>query len=119
MPRFRKKPVEIQALQLGWDTWNEMCDFIGVGHIEDGKPEGGWIHPDLLEREGPEKAFKIGDPWPDVFPEDQLVGIVIPTLEGRMIAVQEDWIIKGVEGEIYPCKPSVFMATYEPVLFGE
>lgn len=40
-------------------------------------------------------------------------GIAIQTLEGTMIAVDGDWIIKGVEGEFYPCKPSIFEATYE------
>ena len=41
--------------------------------------------------------------------------IAIETLEGQMIAMQGDWIIKGVQGEFYPCKPGIFEATYEPV----
>jgi hypothetical protein len=39
----------------------------------------------------------------------------IETLEGRMIAGEGDWIIKGVKGEYYPCKPDIFEATYEVV----
>ena len=39
----------------------------------------------------------------------------IPTLEGGMCATEGDWIIKGVKGEFYPCKPDIFEATYEPV----
>lgn len=39
--------------------------------------------------------------------------IVIPTLEGEMTAKIGDWIIKGVKGEFYPCKPDIFHATYE------
>ena len=39
----------------------------------------------------------------------------IPTLEGRMTASVGDWIIRGVKGELYPCKPDIFEATYEPV----
>lgn len=39
----------------------------------------------------------------------------IPTLEGQTIASVDDWIIKGVKGEFYPCKPDIFEATYEPV----
>jgi hypothetical protein len=39
----------------------------------------------------------------------------IPTLEGTMTARPGDWIIKGVQGEFYPCKPDIFEATYEPV----
>lgn len=40
--------------------------------------------------------------------------IVIPTLEGDMLASPGDWIIKGIKGEFYPCKPDIFAATYEP-----
>lgn len=39
--------------------------------------------------------------------------LIIPTLEGDMIANRGDWIIKGVKGEFYPCKPDIFAATYE------
>ena len=42
------------------------------------------------------------------------VVIVIPTLERSMGATLNDWIIKGVKGEFYPCKPDIFAATYEP-----
>ena len=39
--------------------------------------------------------------------------IVIPTLEGDMVAQKGDYIIKGVQGEFYPCKPDIFAQTYE------
>lgn len=42
--------------------------------------------------------------------------LLIPTLEGTMRAEVGDWIIKGIKGELYPCKPDIFAATYEPVL---
>jgi len=41
--------------------------------------------------------------------------ILIDTLEGEMIAIPGDWIIKGIKGEFYPCKPEIFAATYEAV----
>ncbi len=41
--------------------------------------------------------------------------LVIQTLEGPITASDGDWIIKGVKGEFYPCKPGIFAATYEPV----
>lgn len=41
--------------------------------------------------------------------------LCIPTLEGTMTATVGDWIIRGVKGEFYPCKPDIFAATYEPV----
>jgi hypothetical protein len=40
---------------------------------------------------------------------------IIPTLEGTMTAVEGDWIIRGIAGEFYPCKPDIFEQTYEPV----
>jgi len=42
--------------------------------------------------------------------------LFIPTLEGKMTANLNDWIIKGISGEVYPCKPSIFEATYEEVV---
>ena len=42
-------------------------------------------------------------------------GILISTLEGKMLATHADWIICGVAGEFYPCKPDIFEATYEAV----
>lgn len=47
------------------------------------------------------------------FPVTKECTIVIPTLEGQHIASNLDWIIKGVKGELYPCKPDVFEMTYE------
>ena len=40
-------------------------------------------------------------------------GLLIPTLEGLMLGVEEDWIIRGVNGELYPCKPDIFEKSYE------
>jgi len=42
-------------------------------------------------------------------------GLIIPTLEGDMIASQGDFIIKGIGGEFYPCKPDIFKETYDEV----
>jgi hypothetical protein len=41
-------------------------------------------------------------------------GVLITTLEGTMLASPDDWIIRGVKGEVYPCKPDIFVQTYEP-----
>lgn len=88
-PKFRKKPVIIEAVQLRWDTWSEICDFVGVGKLEDGKPQGAQ--------------------------DGEAIALDIPTLEGLMHANEKDWVIKGVKGEFYPCKPDIFEATYEAV----
>lgn len=41
--------------------------------------------------------------------------LAIKTLEGEMLAQPGDWVIRGVKGELYPCKPDIFLATYEEV----
>lgn len=48
-------------------------------------------------------------------PTGQLSHARIPTLEGDMYATPGDWIITGVQGEVYPCKPEIFEQTYEPI----
>ena len=47
--------------------------------------------------------------------EGTLKHLIIKTLEGRMSVSSGDWIIKGVKGEFYPCKPDIFEATYEAI----
>lgn len=49
----------------------------------------------------------------DAFQTDQ--ELVIETLEGNMTAKKGDWIIRGVKGEMYPCKPDIFEQTYEAI----
>lgn len=99
--KFRKKPVVIEAVQLKWSTWSEMCDFASVGLLSDGSPQGCYIRPDgsVCATDGP----------------GHRIGLSIPTLEGVMLAVEGDWIIRGIKGELYPCKPDIFEATYEAV----
>lgn len=88
MPKFRKKPVVIEAIQ-----------FLG-------KENGG----DVLE--WTDFRVAIAGHRTD---EGQMIPIVeIKTLEGLMIAAPGDWIIRGIQGELYPCKPDIFDATYEP-----
>lgn len=98
--KFRKKPVVIEAVQLLWSTWNEMCEHAGVGKLEDGKPQGCYVDPET----GQVTENTMGE-----------LGLQIPTLEGLMLGRQNDWIIKGVNGELYPCKPDIFEKTYEPL----
>jgi hypothetical protein len=50
--------------------------------------------------------------WSD---DGREIKITIYTLEGNITASEGDWIIKGVKGEFYPCKPDIFAATYEAV----
>lgn len=92
MAMYRKKPVVIEAVQFrGFLSSN------GQVNLSD-KPE--W----LKEAFGNEIGF-FGD-------EGKLT---IKTLEGEMLVSEGDYIIKGVQGEFYPCKPDIFEQTYEPI----
>lgn len=99
MPFYRKKPVVVEAVQLLWSNWSEMCEFASVGRLTDGKPEGCYLD-------------ELGRPLPKGRSSGRM-GMLIPTLEGIMVAQEGDWVIRGVKGELYPCKPDIFEATYE------
>lgn len=96
MSRFRKKPVVIRAVQLNWRNWTEICEFLG-----------GIINPD-----NPAEYGDFSDTCNEIGP---YINIKIPTLEGIHTAKHGDWIIQGVLGEFYPCKPDIFEQTYEAV----
>jgi hypothetical protein len=62
-----------------------------------------------------EEVVSFTDNTAHTFIEDDICTCIIPTLEGQHIATEGDWIIKGVNGEFYPCKPYIFIKTYELV----
>lgn len=94
MAKFRKKPVEIEAI-----TFDELVEFglksPGV-NIVAGMP---WS----FDYQGHPVTHETDDCY------------LIPTLEGVMRMERGDMLITGVKGEIYPCKPDIFEKTYEPV----
>ena len=85
--RFRKKPVVIEAAQVP-----------PVHHIGSRMEFEDWLNSKRKDR---------GTKWSG----DKLM---IETLEGTMTASVGDYIICGVQGELYPCKPDIFISTYEP-----
>lgn len=87
---FRKRPVTIEARHVNAQDWDEVTDIAR------------WCGAELLDREF---FLAAGDN----------AVMAIETLEGFMYAEDGDWVIKGVIGEFYPCKPDVFQATYEAV----
>ena len=96
--KYRKKPVIIEAVKLGWDTWEEICEFVSKEAF------GGGVYIDEITfKELPEKVHS------------NIMGLKIKTLEGTMLAREGDYIIKGVSGEFYPCKPDIFDKTYETI----
>lgn len=60
------------------------------------------------------RAVEEGTIWSEFRSEDYWY-LIIKTLEGEMTVSPDDWIIRGVKGELYPCKPDIFEATYELV----
>jgi hypothetical protein len=97
MIKYRKKPVIVEAVQLSDKNIFEVVSFI------EGKK------PDI-------KSNMAADKW-DSYERGVLANkrILIETLEGDMFASMGDYVIKGVQGEFYPCKPDIFAATYEAV----
>lgn len=86
--KYRKKPVVIEAIHFvgTYYSINEILEFVGLkGEIVNSKEP------------------------------DHLFDFIIHTLDGDMIAEVGDYIIKGVNGEFYPCKPDIFKKTYEKV----
>lgn len=94
--KYQKKPVVIEALQYTGGEQNVIA-------LTD------WIN-------GVDSSTNYHLVAPQIMREVEAAGgIPIKTLEGTMIAQQGDWIIKGIKGEFYPCKPDIFSATYDSV----
>ena len=98
--QYRKKPVVVEAVQLSWTTWSEICAFVSNFALR-----GVFLHPT------DNSVFSDWNKW-----ENARIGAFIPTLEGEMFAIEGDYIIKGVAGEFYPCKSEIFEQTYEAVM---
>lgn len=92
--QFTKKPVTINAIQWDGKNLHEVISFTqGSPDTRSERAQMAWHdYASIVEREG----------------------LQIHTLEGQMLANVGDWIIRGVKGEHYPCKPDIFAATYEP-----
>ena len=86
MPRFRKRPVEVEAVLWTGDNFEEISRWAD---------------------------WKVISRWPDGGRHGRQISIL--TLEGAMEASVGDWIVRGVKGEFYPCKPDIFALTYEHV----
>jgi hypothetical protein len=98
--KFRKKPVVIEAVRLLEAHYNGPT-FYGFPFLE---------YPPWLRDATDEGRVRPATPGLTVYAEWEII-----TLEGVMLASPGDWIICGIKGELYPCKPDIFAATYEPV----
>lgn len=91
--KFRKKPVVIEAFQLTEDA--ALRYFVDKEQLPFGVSLSGNYHPDIRRLYSARATFE--------------------TREGNIWAEVGDWIIRNVKGGLYPCKPDIFEATYEPV----
>lgn len=89
MPKFRKKPVVIEAIQWNGNNFDEIMNFMQ-------KDYGTKLNYENAEG----VAIKSGQ-------------LTIETSEGFITASTNDWVIKGVKGEFYPCKSDIFESTYD------
>ena len=92
MKKYRKKPVVIEAVQWNGKNFDECMNFIGET-----------CSNKIAYEDYEEQCINSGE-------------MTIRTLEGDMVASNGDYIIKGINGEFYPCKPDIFDKTYEEVI---
>lgn len=90
MAKFRKKPVIIEAVEVS----DLVAEFF--------QRQALW--PAWAREAFDNGTLQVGEH-----------SVQIKTLEGEMVGERADWIIRGVKGELYPCKPDIFAATYDPV----
>ena len=88
--KYRKKPIVIEAIQWTGLNLEEIRSFVG----------------DSLQYDIIDSAWEVGKGTP-------YINMIIKTLEGDHICTKGDYIIKGIHGEFYPCKPDIFDKTYE------
>lgn len=95
--KYRKIPVTIEAFQLKSDA-----------------PVPDWFL-DAFEHQLVFDFFTPNSPNTNIISINTFIGCHIHTLEGVMTASPGDYIVRGVDGELYPCKPDIFAKTYEPI----
>lgn len=92
MVKYRKRPIVIEAIQWNGNTnHQQICDFVGES---------------LKTEEFATAAYEAGKGLP-------YYSLLINTEEGVMRADPKDFVIKGINGEFYPCKPEIFEKTYD------
>lgn len=94
---YRKKPVVIEAFQMTRERANDNTDWPQWLHEA-------WNLPPYL----PGAVFRAWRHLPNVRDE-----LAVQTLEGTHLVSHDDWVIRGVKGELYCCKPDIFDLTYE------
>jgi len=101
--RYRKRPVTVEAMRL------DSSDPVAFAQVYR------WVEDHAGSFEAPARRGRRSPCPPSGVSIDPTNGdMLIATLEGLMRAKPGDWIIRGIQGEFYPCKPDIFEQTYEP-----
>jgi hypothetical protein len=102
--RYRKKQTEIEAVQLRWTQWNEVCELLGDALTAE-NPDGAWEIP------AEEAADTCGEPGPNY------IALNVRTIGGHKVTVRHgDWLIPEKRpGRFCVVEPRLFAATYEAV----
>lgn len=96
--KYRKNPVVVEAVQLTKNNVEDAAQFIDRDYLI----RVVWLNEANIYKDKQDDKFNSPGIW-------------IKTLEGDYLAKEGDYIIKGVDGEYYPCKPDIFEKTYEKV----
>lgn len=103
MKKYRKKPIVVEAVQINWATWNDVCEFVGdaIGP-----------HNPAYNITEAEAADTCGDKGPG------FIGLTLTTVHGHPTRfVHGDWILRDSKpGTFYPVNPEVFNETYEEII---
>lgn len=101
MGTYRKNPVEVEAKQFTGENWSEIQRFCG-------------FHMDSSEQHEIMTFNRIGTYM--LFVDPEIVAEVWDKLHATWVGVKKDqWIIRGLKGEFYPCDPDVFKASYSEI----
>lgn len=98
---YKRNPVIVEAVQLLWKNWGEVCEMAGVGNLEDNRPCGCYLSKD-----------RQPIPSPD---ENNRLGLLIPSKAGLLVAAEGDWIIKE-QGVLYYLDNEAFLFQFDPII---
>lgn len=105
--KYTKKPIEIEAMRFVGSPMDAMDVFQWFK-----KNNYPWLVGDALDPDSLRIRGEKGRPTQGIWINPDGGNLMIRTLEGDMKVSQGDYIIKGVKGEFYPCKPDIFEQTY-------
>jgi hypothetical protein len=104
MAKYRTRIEVVEAVQLLWTTWDEVCKLADVGKLADGHPEGCYVEHDVR---------KVTED------SNGRIGLKIPSLDGLLLAVEGDWIVRAeVDGApvLFHVPPNAFSCQFDLVL---